>query len=86
MTRKELYLSTFRGYPEWDDETKAQSMESVISTYAHWLARYSPNDEHYPVEERIDDIRFMIEMDLQDYLEKEEYEICTLFRDTLDIL
>lgn len=85
MTRKDLYLSTFKGYPEWDEETKAQSIEAVISTYAHWLAKYSPA-ETYSLEERIDDIRFMLEMDLIEYQDKEEYEICSILRDTLDVL
>ena len=85
MTRKDLYLSTFKGYPEWDADTQAESIEALIATYSHWLAKYSPA-QTYSLEERIDDIRFMIEIDLIEYEQKEQYEICSILRDSLELL
>ena len=85
MTRKEFFLSTFRVYPEWDSDTKAESLEILIGEYARWQKRYTFG-ESYNIEDRIEDIKWMIEADLILYQDKEEYEICTILRDALEQL
>jgi len=85
MTRKELFLSTFKGYPSYDSATKALSLETLIAQYARWQKRYSV-EEYYSVEDKIEEIKWMVEADLITYEEQEEYEICTILRDVLEIL
>ncbi len=72
------FMKTFRGYSEWDKETKEHALEILLKRYI----------EEY--DEVIVPLNFAIstyeeiELDLKFYEQREEYEICVILKELQD--
>lgn len=74
------FMNQFRGYLEWDNDLKAQALELVLKAYIQDYGLITDATEF------IETVEQFIMEDIEDYLEREEYEICTLLRDLLEYL
>lgn len=75
MRRRQGFMDSFKGYCEWDQDTKELAIKKLINTYLESYPGIVIPVSFYLVtlEE--------IEKDLQYYEEIEEYEICQILKD-----
>ena len=71
------YMSTFKGYPQWDPLTKRFTLEKIVHDRISTL--HGSKDKDFIISIFKDDIKESLE-----YFEREdEFEICQLLKDLL---
>ena len=76
MTRrfKWFLVNGFKSYPDWDIDMQEEARERVVHEYVQRLYNGS-------ADQMLDDLRWEIETDLQQFIQDEHYEVCQLLRD-----
>jgi len=67
-------VNNFRSYPEWDTDLQEEARERVVHEYVKIIYAGS-------ADQMLEDLKFVIKMDLQLFQEDEHYEVCQLLRD-----
>ena len=68
-------MNQFEGYLEWDQEKKEHAIEVILKAY---ITDYGIITD---ATEFIEYVKEDIEFDIAYYLEREQYELCTILRD-----
>ncbi len=80
MMYNEPFMKSFRGYTEWDEPTQAQALELLLKTYIREHGLIIDASEFVEILEQ------EIFEDIAHYEALEEYEVCQLLKDLLDVL
>lgn len=64
----------FRSYLDWDTDLQEEARERVVNEYVRRIHAGS-------TDQILNDLRWEIEEDLQQFLEGEHYEVCQLLKD-----
>lgn len=80
MHNQENFMRSFRGYTDWDEKTQAQALELLLTTYIREHGLIIDASEFVEILEQyvFDDIAY--------YEDLEEYEVCAMLKDLLDVL
>ena len=69
------FMDQFNGYPNWEQDQKDYALEVVLKGYMSDYGVISNTNKF------LEAVKEDIEWDIAYFLEREQYEICTLLRD-----